>query len=610
VALVSLPFASAKRPSIQIGLLKSILVSCGFPTTTFHLSSDFAAQIGPAAYEALCRHRKPQIGDWLFSCAAFGTEAPDPSARFLHDFNTSVAGLLADLDRAGDFLIRLRDHEVPRFLNGLMSSIAWDDFRVVGFTSTFQQNVASFALATLIKRRFPRITTIFGGANFDGEMGRELVRAASCIDYAITGEADRALPGFMIALQEQRDPTTVAGVIGRRNGAVTDPLPQPLLKELDHLPTPDYREFFERAEALGLRHGTSEAVYIPFESARGCWWGQKHHCTFCGLNGAGMSFRAKSPGRLQIELAELAQRHHSFHFEAVDNILDISYLDSFFGELVKAGIDYRLFYEVKSNLSRQQLRLLAQAGVHRIQPGIESLSAPVLKRMRKGVTAVQNVNLLRWALYYRIHVSWNLIWGFPHETETDYENQLALLRQVVHLPPPIGAGRIWLERFSPLYFDRETFPAVSIRPEASYSYVYPRNFQLDRVAYFFDYELADTLPDSVFAETLEQVERWRTAWKQDPRPRLSFWYAPGLLTIQDARDRSAAAAQSFADPEALLYASCSDQPRGPAELKQRLGLALSEKEIGEILRGFCARGVMMCEGERFLSLALPASMGR
>jgi radical SAM superfamily enzyme YgiQ (UPF0313 family) len=75
-----------------------------------------------------------------------------------------------------------------------------------------------------------------------------------------------------------------------------------------------------------LPRGARHQVWIPFESARGCWWGAKHHCTFCGLNGSAMRFRAKSPQRVLSELADLARRHHSFRFEAVDNILEPRYL--------------------------------------------------------------------------------------------------------------------------------------------------------------------------------------------------------------------------------------------------------------------------------------------
>jgi radical SAM superfamily enzyme YgiQ (UPF0313 family) len=41
------------------------------------------------------------------------------------------------------------------------------------------------------------------------------------------------------------------------------------------------------------------------ETARGCWWGAKHHCTFCGLNQNDMAFRAKSPQCAMDELVHL-----------------------------------------------------------------------------------------------------------------------------------------------------------------------------------------------------------------------------------------------------------------------------------------------------------------
>lgn len=611
VALINMPFASARRPSIQLGLLKSILVSHGFPTTTFHLNLDFAAQIGAESYEKLCGHRGAQIGDWLFSMAAFGEDAPDPEGRFLVDFDHAVGPLLTELRETREFLRHLRDREVPRYLDHLVEAVPWTEFRVVGFTSTFQQSVASFALATRIKRRFPHIRTVFGGANFEGDMGRELVRGIECIDYAVSGEGDQALPDLMTGLHEGADVTATPGVLARNGGAAPAAPAHPTSTDLDGLPIPDYREFFERAEVLGLRprSGTGD-VYIPFESARGCWWGQKHHCTFCGLNGAGMAFRAKSPARVLSELAEQASRHHTFYFEAVDNILDPSYLTSIFSELSKTGVDYRLFYEVKANLTRQQLKVLVEGGVHRIQPGIESLSTPVLKLMRKGVTAIQNVNLLRWALYYRIRVSWNLIWGFPQETEEDYRRQLELLQHLRHLPPPVSAGRIWMERFSPLFFDRTAFPATSITPERSYAYVYPHRLRLDRIAYFFDYKLAGTLPDAAYAETAQHVKRWQSTWTRQPRPRLVFWHAPGFLKIEDSRNPAAPSTHLLEGPAASLYAACSDRPRGTTDLRQRLGIAMLEGEIADTLRRLCSLGLMMQEGSQFLCLALPATHGR
>jgi hypothetical protein len=57
-----------------------------FPVTTFHLNLDFAKQIGPPVHEAMADFGRHIIGDWVFSPAAFGAEAPDPGDEFLREF--------------------------------------------------------------------------------------------------------------------------------------------------------------------------------------------------------------------------------------------------------------------------------------------------------------------------------------------------------------------------------------------------------------------------------------------------------------------------------------------------------------------------------------------
>jgi ribosomal peptide maturation radical SAM protein 1 len=608
VALVSMPFVSVAKPSLQLGLLKSIATAHGFEVTNFELSLDFARQIGVPAYEALANHRGYLLGDWLFSAAAFGVEAPDPHQQFLGDFGSKIRRELTEFgtDPLG-VLRELRCCEVPRYLKRLMNTIDWGKFGVVGFTSTFQQSVASFALAARIKARYAQVCTLFGGANFDGEMGRELVRSVECIDYAISGEADLAFPEFLEALEGGRDPAEVAGVVCRRGDEVANPGPPRLFTRMDDLPTPDYDDYFERAEALGLLgSGPRNRVPIPFESARGCWWGQKHHCTFCGLNADGMAFRAKSPERLLSELSELARRYRTFRFEAVDNILSMSYLESFLPRLVKEDYHYCLFYETKANLRRDQIKLLSEAGVRSIQPGIESLSSKVLALMDKGVTASANVNLLRWAAYYNISVTWNIIWGFPGETEADSRAQTALLPHLTHLQPPLSAARIWMERYSPIFFDRERFPVRRVAPETSYFYVYPRRMQHERLAYFFDYEFAETMPDAVYESLESRVRTWQSAWERPVRPTMTFRHSPGLVQIDDRRACGETTTYTLTGPLAELYAASSDRPQRAAGLKPKLGIDWSTEKIETTLDRLCDRGITMRDGDMFLSLALPA----
>src|SRR5689334_21736757 len=88
---------------------------------------------------------------------------------------------------------------------------------------------------------------------------------------------------------------------------------------------------------------------------------------------------------------------------------------------------YELVYETKSNLRKDEVELLAAAGVSELQPGIESFSTPVLERMGKGATRLLNVQVLKWCAELGVKVSWNLLYGFPGEDPREYEAMAELL---------------------------------------------------------------------------------------------------------------------------------------------------------------------------------------
>jgi ribosomal peptide maturation radical SAM protein 1 len=277
-----------------------------------------------------------------------------------------------------------------------------------------------------------------------------------------------------------------------------------------------------------------------------------------------------------------------------------------FPQLIENGCDYDLFYEVKANLSRSQLRLLAQAGVTHIQPGLESLSTRVLSLMRKGVTASQNINLLRWAQYYDIEVAWNILWGFPGESEQDYVEQAAVIPRLLHLRPPLSAGRIWMERFSPLYTEHDSFGIRSRMPERSYRFVYPSGVDLDRAAYFFDYEMDDALPEIAYTELRRSVQEWSNAWQADKPPVLKFWSSPHFVQIYDGRRKGEEGTYTFEGPPADVYKACSNRPITAAAVRDKLDRRLPVQAVQEMFRAFQEQGLLFLDGPRALALALPA----
>lgn len=611
IALVSMPFASSRRPSLQLGLLKGLAERAGWEAVPMHLGVEFAGLIGRARYELLCQHRGIQLAEWVFSLAAFGRSAPDPEGQLVAELPATFVEEFRRLDVANPsaWFDRLRRTVAPAFLEACTATIGEGDFEAVGFTSTFQQNAASFALAGRLKRAPRSPVTIFGGANFDDVMGIEFVRSIPAVDVAVIGEGDAAFPELLRVLAEGREPRSVAGVAVRNPAGGVDYRPRGgPFEELDTLPFPDYADYFERAQRLGFFAGDPRrAVDLPFEGARGCWWGQKHHCVFCGLNAGTMKFRSKSPARVLAEMSHLSASYRSFHLEAVDNIIDMKFLTTLIPEVERLGVSWNIFFEAKSNLSREQIGQLGRAGVRRIQPGIESLSSPVLKIMRKGVKAIQNVNLLRWCAHDGISVSWNMLWGFPGETAAHYEEQTRLIPLIRHLQPPDGQGRLWLERFSPLFNQREAFGVRAVTPISSYRRVYPAGVDLDAAAYFFDYEMDESLPEETFEPLVAVLDEWRGAHHGDAeRPLLRCLSAPGFLRIEDGRGLGRNGVFEIDGLLAAVYRAAMTKPTSLEQIAGQLDVAPDKVE--GVADDFVSHGLMMREDDLVLALALPAKL--
>jgi ribosomal peptide maturation radical SAM protein 1 len=611
VALVSMPFAIADRPSIQVGLLSAISKQQGFPTDAYNLNLDLAAELAPDFYDTLCDHRGRMTGEWLFAPAAFGSEAPRDDHAFFEAF-PEVVEWLRDRGKDESLFTELRHRTLPAFIERCLSTIKWGDYRVVGFSSTFQQNVASLALARRIKEQYPEVVVVVGGANMEGEMGCEYARAFPFLDYVVVGEGDHVWPALLCALAAGNSPSQWQGLVtntpgGVRNGGQAAPV-----RALDALPVPDYKPYFDRAAQLDLLPHYASRWALPFESSRGCWWGAKHHCTFCGLNGMGMAFRAKSPQRMIDELTEMARRYRICSFTAVDNILDLGFISQFFEKIAERRADYRFFYEVKSNLTREQLRALHRGGVSQIQPGIESMSTHVLRLMRKGCTMLQNVRCLKWCRYYEIRVQWNLIWGFPGETEADYEAERRVLQCITHLEPPMSSDRIWLERFSPYYADRDTFPIREVQPEASYRHVYPEHVALDQIAYFFDYHMDGTADPEVHRSTQELVARWYESWHSAARHTLTYRRTFDGLLIDYNWGPQRRGTYSVFGPLADMYEYCGETMRTALQVAEYLRGAAGKYDftaetVRDALDEYCRANLMLSEDGKYLALALPSN---
>lgn len=595
VTLVSMPWATTTRPSLSLGLLSAIIKRCGYPCDVLYPNIALASLMGCGAYEYLAN--TPSlfgVAEHLFAVDIFGQETLS-SDSYLADTSNSAPEWPAALKES---LLVLRDRLVPDFLNSYVEEILRRKPSVVGFTCTFNQVMASVALARRLKTVAPEIHVVLGGPCVHAEMGVSYSKIfRECVDAVFLGEADVLLPVYLDGLLLEEPPRAFRGIA--KCGCYT--AEENLFDDLDALPPPDYSDYFSFRDELSQNGFKVSPVHsLPFEASRGCWWGQKQHCTFCGLNNQGMRYRRKSAAVIKRELIELAESYSTRNFMAADNILDYRAYSELLPELTEMPTKLSLFFELKTNVRRSDVELLAKAGVSWVQPGIESFSDHVLTLMRKGATTLQNIQTLKWLFEYGIETSYNLLVGFPGETDVDYAEVIFFLRKLHHLPAPgPEAHTVQVQRFAPFHFAKDSFGIKGVQGARFYDYLIPPEVaNKDDYAYFFDRTIP---PDAPLHRNLEKVNTSLAQWCSSKR-RLSLRLehnSVSLKTAAEGRDTQ----QSLNDVSAKVLLLCDETI---AE-KDVVGVMCSSgsaerKEVLSTIESLETEGLLVRHRSRVLSL--------
>jgi ribosomal peptide maturation radical SAM protein 1 len=617
VALVYMPWGGISRGSIALGILKECARRIGVGADVHYLNIRFAEMIGFEFYEHVC-DGEVLLPEWFFSYPLFGPNGLGLMDNSWSHLMTSRYSPMvkASMAKAGWTELKCRELTeviIPAYLDACMTTIDWSSYKLVGFSSTFAQTTSSLLLSKRIKDRHPDVKIVFGGANTESDIGLELIKAFDWVDYVVHGEAEDSFPKLVTNVLSGSPFEEISGVSMRKGSAVFAANTHLAgLQDLNESPTPDYSDYMREVDRAGITKVFP--IVLPFESSRGCWWGAKAHCTFCGLNDATMGFRKKDPERVYEDVMTIANKYRCLKLDAVDNIMDLSYMDTLLPKLAQADLDFSLFYEVKASLSKEQVRRLAAAGINRIQPGIESLSTDLLHLMRKGMTATQNIQLLKWCVEYGITPLWNILYGFPGERAEYYADYPRIMRLIMHMQPSGTVCPVVFERFSPYHFQREKFN-LTLRPLGYYKFLYPEQLvDTSKLAYYFEGEWeggGSRDMEDYIRPVRDTWREWTEAW-ETKRVFFNYEKGPGFITLFDNRPLQPGAETStrrirLNEIQSTIYSYC-DQAQSFPTIHQMVtsayGAALSMEQTRTVVDRFVEHGLMFREADRYLSLAV------
>ncbi len=591
VLLVNMPFAAPAIPSLAVTQLKAVAearFADQIQVKILHLNHDFAHHIGDlVAYQHVSGNYgfMTGIGDWFFRQAAF-PEAPDNTAQY---FDRYYAEADPASRRAWDCLIKHRAG-LDAYLDSVIARYRMAEADIVGFTTLFAQTVASFALARRLKAANPCVTVVMGGVACSDDMGREFSKQIEVVDYFFSGPGLISFPKFL--------KNYLAGNRLSRGQPITG-------EELDINAEVqlDYDSFLDSLDRI-LPKGSVEPVLL-FETSRGCWWAAKQVCTFCGLNGLSLTYRAMRSERALDEFVTLFKYAPRCNFfSGVDTILPSNYLKDVIPAL-RPPPGVKIQYELRAQFREEDLAKLCAAGITVLQPGIESLSTTTLKLMKKGMSAFQNLRFLKACSKFPVEVGWNLLIYSPGESEATYERYLYDIPLLTHLHPPQGVSLIGFVRYSD-YFDRARDFGLELRPEDHYRLTFPFDESaLERVALKFRDVNAPRERQSAWLQRLNAAtDRWRIRWlnqDQQVEARLCLVRDGDATFVYDSRTGTLVKHTLDAPMQAVL--GLLEIPRTTTDIFASLP-QFPPANVEKALAFFCKHGLVFEEDGRYLSLVI------
>ena len=515
--LIDMPFSAPLIPSIGLGCIETWIKqnNSDVKIDIFYAKFILLEQIGIELYDEIFSHGSLSISVLK---AMFELGFKEDFAK-LNRYTTRYPLLIGDLifsdyygksnseysflDKEQNQKIAYIKEKIPAFLKKCEEYILEYRPDMIGFTSMFEQHMAALCLAKRMSLILPECQIIFGGANCEGIMGEFLATKYSFIHTVILGEGEMAMDNLIKEYLSSGNIDIYKGIVKGES-----------LKSLENILPCNYDSFFEQLYSYDIKIDNLYSPIIPINLSRGCWWGEKNKCTFCGQNGSNIHYRCKKVKNALFELSQYHKQYSDYPILVSDNILDNSLLRTGLRDSHNTNYGH-VFCEVKANIDQRDLVTLKRTGFDIIQPGIESLNTSSLKRMNKGLTMLQVIRFLRNCEETQVRPIWNYLYGFPGEQISEYTNTIPIIKKIYHLRPPLGSGIIELHRFSEYFDSADKYSIENIRPYFMYSKVYKdyTDRELNCIAYCFDYELNNRLNEEVYNAFSQELQSWKRAYE-------------------------------------------------------------------------------------------------
>ena len=262
---------------------------------------------------------------------------------------------------------------------------------MVGYTLMTSQFPYVKALSDGVRGAHKEMTQIAGGTHVNA-VPEECLNEMQSLDYLVLGEGEQT---FVELLHQKEhcgkvEPETIAGLAYRDGAKLARSKARSCFEDLDVLPMAEWDAVPVRKYEVSLparRYSLIKGAGLTISTSRGC----PFSCQFCASHSVFPRGHRRRSAKLVVdELEKLNREYRIDSFFIVDEVFfqDKDHLLEFCAEIKRRGL--KLSWAANSRVNSaaicdEVLRAAAQAGCVRVDFGVESGSAPILKEIGKGI---------------------------------------------------------------------------------------------------------------------------------------------------------------------------------------------------------------------------------
>ena len=606
--LISTPWPLYSRPSIQIGTLKSYLKK-KFPdlqVDAHHFYLKIAETMGYGRYQAISERT------WLAETIYAALLYPDRRTHIKKIFYKHASGKSSLREISFEALTK----QVQKVSKTFIRKIDWQGYGLAGFSICLCQLTSSLYFIRQVKKQFPNLFIVVGGSMFSADATRNLFKIFPEIDVAINGEGELPMSRLIRYLNDPmcKKIPRVKGIITAESAEKKTPAAFDQMNELSELFPPDYDDYFELLQSFGPEKTFFPT--LPMEISRGCWWRRKEEekrftgCAFCNLNLQWDGYRSKHPAQVVSEIDHLTTKYKTLSVAFTDNLLPLKTSRDIFNGIARLEKDLRLFGEIRATTPEPILRAMQAAGMQEVQIGIEALSTRLLKKLNKGTTTIQNIEIMKYCEMTGITNSSNLILHFPGSDQKDADETLRNLDFVLCFRP-LKRVRFWLGLGSPVWQYPETFGVQSVFNHRNYAHIFPPEVFSAMRFIIQSYRGDLGLQKKLWRPVEKKLNAWKKVYGElhkGPRHEniLSFRDGRSFMIIRQRRLNGQPLTHRLEGTSRAIYLFCM-QHRSLKRILTRFP-SVDDDRIEAFLRMMIDKKLMFKENDNYLSLAVPAKL--